>query len=135
MTDNTINNNSNQEIINEHHDDAENNNMMKDEEMNQNNNCIDEQQQEQQQQQQEQQDEIIDDDIPEDYMIREKEFFEFHPLSFIDDIHESAHDYCAEIADKTERYILGHIISNSPSNIQYKETIAESTDQLWNILQ
>ncbi|KAF2072447.1 hypothetical protein CYY_006240 [Polysphondylium violaceum] len=75
------------------------------------------------------------DDIPEDYMIREKQFFEFHPLSFIDDIHESAHDYCAEIADKTERYILGHIVSTNPSNIQYKEAIADSTDKLWTILQ
>ncbi|EGC33815.1 hypothetical protein DICPUDRAFT_98444 [Dictyostelium purpureum] len=112
-----------------------------------------EQQQEQQQQQQQQEKEeepemdlgkenennesqdIIDNDamLDENYMKRESEFFGFHPFSFIDDVHESAHDYCADSADFIESCLLGHPLFSNKQ--EYKDVIQEGTDKVWGLLE
>lgn len=36
----------------------------------------------------------------------EKNFFGFHPLSFIDDVLNTTDDYCADVVDELEKYLL-----------------------------
>ncbi|KYR02669.1 hypothetical protein DLAC_00124 [Tieghemostelium lacteum] len=64
-------------------------------------------------------------------MERETEFFSFHPYTFVDDISESTHDYCADSADFIESCLNGHPLF---SNQEYKDEIKQGTNKVWEIL-
>ncbi|KAN0047514.1 hypothetical protein ACTA71_001896 [Dictyostelium dimigraforme] len=69
----------------------------------------------------------------ENHLKREADFFKFHPYSFIDDVHESTHDYCADSADFIESCLLGHPLFNN--NQEFKQLIQEGTNNVWELLE
>lgn len=40
---------------------------------------------------------------------REKNFFGFHPLSFVDDVINSSNDFCGDALDALEDFLVAHL--------------------------
>ncbi|EGG19037.1 hypothetical protein DFA_02280 [Cavenderia fasciculata] len=77
------------------------------------------------QQQQQQEEEVAE-------MIRERDFFTYHPLALIDDIKESVYDIIANETNNLDGYLSSHNVINQ--NQESASNIVKGTDRVWTML-